>query len=70
MNVQQQIVREKPRLEIGELGFIFAVVAGILVSIAAGGWIMLLVNIKGSKIPMHLVKIDTRLLRLEEGGQA
>jgi hypothetical protein len=46
MNVQHQVVCEKPRLEIDEkLEFIFAVVAGILVSIAAGGWIILLVNI-------------------------
>ena len=50
MNVHQQVVREEPRLEIDEkLGFTLAVVAGILVSIAAGGWIILLSNISGLK---------------------
>jgi hypothetical protein len=50
MNVEQQSIRERTRLEIDEkLGFILAVVAGALLSIAAGGWIILLSNITGLK---------------------
>jgi hypothetical protein len=46
MHVEQQSIRRTPRLEIDEkLGFILAVVAGALLSIAVGGWMILLSNI-------------------------
>lgn len=46
MNIEQQSIRERPRLQIDErLGFILAVVAGALSSIAAGGWMILLSDI-------------------------
>jgi hypothetical protein len=46
MSVEHHVVYERPRLEIDEkLGFVLAVVAGILLSVAVGGWIILLSNV-------------------------
>jgi hypothetical protein len=57
MNVEQQSIRRRPRLEIDEkLGFILAVVAGALLSIAVGGWMILLSNITQLRVRSTPVK--------------
>jgi peptidoglycan hydrolase CwlO-like protein len=46
MTVEKKSIGPKPRLEIDEkLGLILAVVSGVLLSIAAGGWMILLSNV-------------------------